>query len=558
MRPGLSFRTRILVTVLAVAVVPLALVGFWLTRATARSGEQLARTRLADALAQTSSRIGSSWVRQRSELLDFVDETELPRVLAEGGPIDGDALLARFADLGRAVLGVSVQGADGTQRWTMHRDGLTQPYDAEPQPGLPVRLEVHERASGDVVGHLTAELAITALLPRGGAEPALAGLVLGVFEPGSDVSLLPLPFDPALLSEERFAWAGENWLAEGRRLEDPPVVLVAAVPLSPFVAPFEETARRGTWVLLVVALAGVGLAVLLANRLTRSLKELSVAAEAVSQGDLERRIHVRGADEVGRVAQAFNAMTESLRRTLAELTNRESLAAVGEFAASLAHEVRNPLTAIRIDLQSVEEQLPRESPLREPQERALREIGRLDETVGRTLKVARSGGVRLRPTDLATAVAAAVERARPEFVARGVALHYEPPSDPAPILGDPGALEQVFLNLLHNAAHALEAGGRSEVFITVVSASATVTVRDNGTGMAEEIRSRAFEPLFTTRREGTGLGLTIARRIAAAHGGEIDIESEPGRGTAVRVRFPLISGEGPRQPASGGRAATGA
>ncbi len=535
-----SIRTRIVIIVLGVAVVPLALVGVWLTRATAQSGERLVRDRLSLALDQTVLRIGSSWVRRRSELLDFAEEPSLRRLLDNAPLADVDSLKTLFEDRARWVRRMTIFGEDGEERWTARRTTSVDPLVSGAfEPGLTIRLDIYDRGSGEALGILEAEIDVTALLPRGGAEPALAGMVLGVFEPGSQVSLLALPFDPSLLGNERFAWAGDDWLSDTRTLQEPPVVLTAAAPLSPFVAPFEEAARRGSWVLFIVALVGVGLAVLLANRLTRSLKELSVAAEAVSRGDLYRRIEVRREDEVGKVAQAFNTMTESLRRTLAELANRESLAAVGEFAASLAHEVRNPLTAIRIDLQSVEEQLPERSPLREAQARALKEVVRLDRTVGRTLKVARSGVVNLRPIDLAAPVTAAAETARSAFDDRDARLACERPSTPIPIIGDSEALEQVFLNILQNAASSLEPGGRAEVAFSYGDDLATVCVRDDGKGMPEQDRQRAFEPLFTTRQEGTGLGLTIARRIVVAHGGKIEIDSEEGVGTSVFVQLPL-------------------
>ncbi len=535
-----SFRTRIVVTVLGVAVVPLALVGVWLTRATAQSGERLVRDRLSLALDQTVLGIGSSWVRRRSELLDFAEEPSLRQLLDNEPLSDVDSLKTLFDDRARWVHRMTIFGEDGEERWTARRTTSIDPLVSGAfEPGLTISLDIYDRGSGEALGILEAEIDVTALLPRGGAEPALAGMVLGVFEPGSQVSLLALPFDPSLLSNERFTWAGDDWLSDTRTLQEPPVVLTAAAPLSPFVAPFEEAARRGSWVLFIVALVGVGLAVLLANRLTRSLKGLSVAAEAVSRGDLYRRIEVRREDEVGKVAQAFNTMTESLRRTLAELANRESLAAVGEFAASLAHEVRNPLTAIRIDLQSVEEQLPERSPLREAQARALKEVVRLDRTVGRTLKVARSGVVHLRPIDLAAPVTAAAETARSAFDDRDARLACERPSTPIPIIGDAEALQQVFLNILQNAASSLEPGGRAEVAFSYGDGLATVCVRDDGKGMPEQDRRRAFEPLFTTRQEGTGLGLTIARRIVVAHGGKIEIDSEEGVGTSVFVRLPL-------------------
>jgi signal transduction histidine kinase len=273
--------------------------------------------------------------------------------------------------------------------------------------------------------------------------------------------------------------------------------------------------------------------------MTRSLEALSRAADAVARGDLDRRIEAQGGDEVSRLARAFNTMTESLQATLAKLARRESAAAVGEFAASLAHEVRNPLTAIKVDLQSVEERLPPDSPLREPQARALREVTRLDDTVASTLTVARSGRIRAKPLDLRAPVHAAADAARPSFDSRSARLRIEPSPSPIPVKGDAAALEQLFLNLIQNAAEALSPNGEAVVELSVEDGSASVTIRDAGRGMPAEVQEKAFEPFFSTRSEGTGLGLPIARRIASAHSAELTLQSLPGQGTTAVVTLPL-------------------
>jgi two-component system sensor histidine kinase AtoS len=247
---------------------------------------------------------------------------------------------------------------------------------------------------------------------------------------------------------------------------------------------------------------------------------------------------------VGRVAHAFNAMTESLRRTLRELAQRQSLAAVGEFASRLAHEIRNPLTAIRIDLQRVEEGLPHDAALRAVQARALREVARLDRAVGGALRIARSGSVVLEPLNLRAPLQAAAEAAAPAFAERGAVL--EPiPAEPAEVVvrGDGAAIEQVFLNLFLNAAQALEPGGRAWVEVRPDPEHVTVTLTDEGAGIAPEHRDQAFDPFFSTRPGGTGLGLAIARQIVIAHHGEIRMESAVGKGTTLYVVLPL-SGSG--------------
>jgi two-component system sensor histidine kinase FlrB len=235
-------------------------------------------------------------------------------------------------------------------------------------------------------------------------------------------------------------------------------------------------------------------------------------------------------------------MTESLRRTLRELSQRQALAAVGEFAASLAHEVRNPLTSIRVDLQRVEEKLPDESDARDLLGRALGEIERVDRSVTGALRVARSGSVTLEPVDIRQPLESAIHSAEPELEAHGATLRTELlGADPLWVKGDAPALEQLFLNLLLNAAQALDEGGRVEVTVARHRDGVSIAIRDTGRGIPLENIERIFEPFYSTRPEGTGLGLAIAQRIATAHGGELEIESTPGAGTTVRLRLPQVA-----------------
>jgi two-component system sensor histidine kinase AtoS len=271
--------------------------------------------------------------------------------------------------------------------------------------------------------------------------------------------------------------------------------------------------------------------------MTRSLSELATAADAVRGGNLTVRVPSEGPDEVGRVAEAFNAMTTSLRRTLSELSQREALAHVGGFAAELAHEVRNPLTSIKVDLQHVEEHLPEGSELRDVQRAALEGIDRLDRTVSGVLEIARSGRVVLSPVDLRTSLRAAVHAVDPIVRAMGATLRLDLPALPLVVRGDTTALEQLFTNLLANAAQAVSAGGSIDARASMDDGTTTVLIRDDGRGIPAEHLDEVREPFYSTRADGTGLGLAIADRIAAAHQAEIRIESKVGEGTSVEVRF---------------------
>ena len=181
---------------------------------------------------------------------------------------------------------------------------------------------------------------------------------------------------------------------------------------------------------------------------------------------------------------------------------------------------------------------------REALARMLRQVQRLEATVAGSLRVARGAQMTLEPVELRTPLQIALQGARPEFDARGGTLQpLDPDLPPVFVRADAAALEQLFLNLLLNAAQALALGGTTTATLRRVDGHVEVRIRDTGRGIEPERLPRIFEPLASTRPGGTGLGLTIAQRIAEAHGGRIDIESTRGEGTTVRVTLPCLPAE---------------
>lgn len=359
----LSFRAAMLAILVTVAVLPLALSGLWLGRSAARSGERILEARLARTLEESAFAIETGWVRYRSELLDFA-ETPL-------------AQRASAADLLNPVIHVvSLRDVAGAEVFRLDRTAGAASSAFSP---FTARFDIYDPGSGAVTGTLEAQLPLQSLRGAGG-ENATASAVLTVIDRRTGALLLPLPFDATLLDLPRFQWRGEEWLVQRRATREPALDIAVAAPLTEFVVPFRDAARRGSLVLLVVAILATTMAAALTHRQTRSLTRLAAAADAVAVGDLQRTVDPHGNAEVARVARAFNTMTESLRRTLAQLAERESLAAVNEFAAALAHEIRNPLSAIQLDLQEVEERL-QEPELRLLQARALDDVRRLERTV---------------------------------------------------------------------------------------------------------------------------------------------------------------------------------
>ena len=529
----LSLRTRLLLIPLVVAILPMALFGAWQANAISRSAEELLRARLEESLHRVATGIGARWVSRRADLLTMVEDDAVQNWLraqaADTAAVDFGNTAERLKD---AVQSVTVRPADHEHRWHL----LANPTD---DPAFTVSVGVFERSSGRRLGALDAQMRIASLVPPNAAWTAGAGTVLGIIDAATGTSLGRVPFEPELMTHDRFEWAGEQWMAVRRRLHEPPLELVAASPISPLAQPFETATRQGLIALIIVATLAAIATTLLTRRTTDSLRELADAATTIAAGQYGANVSVaEGPDEVGRVAHAFNSMSASLRHTLDQLSERQSLAAVGEFAATLAHEVRNPLTAIRIDLQRLEEKLPDDPAARASAARALQTLSRLDATVTGALRVARSGQATLGSIDLRDPLRAAIDDVLPEINTRAIQFSEALPAAPAWVMGDGAALYQLFFNLLLNAAQATPASGAISVSLSRSPEGLAVRVSDSGPGIAADVTEQVFTPFYTTKPGGTGLGLAIARRIATAHGGHLVIEDGSPRGAVLVVQLP--------------------
>lgn len=539
---SLTLRTRFVIAVLLGTLIPLGLVGVWLANRTARSGEALLRVRLESSLAQLVEEVGLRWVRVRSNLLDIADLPSVrDRLQGRAGAARSGPRAERASAYGALLPDVEqviVRDAAGAPVLTVApTEGGDVPTERVITALVPVALGIYDPATGEQLGTLHAQVRMSSLTPSGAGWVGVGGSVLGIFSTATGVPLLPLTIDQDVFRRPRFSWAEEPWISVRQLLSEPGLELVLAAPTTPFREPFARATREGTLALILVALTSFALVTVLARRLTRPLGDLAWAAEAVAAGDLEQRVDPVGPNEVTRVARAFNQMTESLRSTLAELSQRESLVAVGEFAASLAHEIRNPLSSIRLDLQRVEESTG-DPKARELIARALDAVSRLERTVSGALEVARSGRITRRIVDVRQPLEAAVRSASPEFAACGATLVGPEAARPVSVRGDPDALEQLFLNLLLNAAQAAGRGGRAGVEVVARNGDVRVSFWDTGPGVSPEVRTRMFEPFFSTRSGGTGLGLAVARRVVEAHGGSLTVSDRDGGGAILTVRLP--------------------
>ena len=551
----MGVRGRFLVVWLVGVVVPIVMAGIWVARSATSAGERLLRTRLDESLGEAVNGIGERWVNRRSAILRLAEDPTVIRAMLSGHVIDRPDL-ARDAALRSAWLAligvvdeVTFVDAAGAPRGTLVRAAADRSgTDAGTAPTLSVRIPIFDVESNTQAGSLDARVLVSALLPASTLVSAVAGSALALFDARSAAPLIVTSIAPSQFALDRFQWGGEEWIVQHRALDEPPLRLALAAPTGLFTQPFSQAAFRGSVALLIVLAGGSILALVLTRRITRPLASMAEASGAIARGDLVGRVDEEGPDEIRRLGRAFNAMAVSLGNTLRQLSQREAVAAVGEFAASLAHEVRNPLTSIRLDIERAREKLADRELSEELLDRAIHQVDRLDAAVIGTLRIARSGSLILTPLDIWQPLGAAMHAAAPAFVAHSTTIERANDlSNLHLVRGNADALEQLFLNVLLNAAEATKPGGRTTVAAENLSNSVCVIIRDDGSGIPAEQLVRVFEPFFTTRAEGTGLGLPIARRIARAHGGELTIESEPGHGTIVRISLPRdqLNGESP-------------
>ncbi|MFL5620052.1 MAG: sensor histidine kinase [Gemmatimonadaceae bacterium] len=543
-RPWSTLRGRFLLVIVLGMGLPIMLLGPWLARTARDSGEALLRDRLDASLTEAANGVGNRWIGHRSLLLRMTEDPALLASLRGGDASRGwqdSSSDSGFRQGWAALDGIAdaavVRDTHGAVRALVNRAGEASRGDAAPgTPALPVRLPIYDPVDGARLGTLEARVRLSALLPAALWWSSVGGSVLALFDEHGNAPLLPLSMRPELFASDQFDWAGDRWIVVRRQLQEPTLRFAIAAPLAPIAEPFARAARRAGLALVLVLLAGLVLSALLTRRVTGPLERMSVAADEVAHGRFDQKVGEQGPVELRRLGRAFDTMTESLRATLQKLSQREAVAAVGEFAASLAHEVRNPLTSIRLDLERARERLEDPRRAEELIGRALVEIDRLDAAVGGSLRIARSGSLTLSEIDVRLPLRAALHAARPAFAAHAAHLDVvDSPEGHLVVRGNAGALEQLFLNLLLNAAEAVPPGGRARVVVQPRPDGVCISVEDDGPGILPELLGRVREPFYTTKEHGTGLGLSIAQRISDAHGAELRLQSVAGSGTSALV-----------------------
>lgn len=290
-------------------------------------------------------------------------------------------------------------------------------------------------------------------------------------------------------------------------------------------------------------------AVLLARRITGPLKKLVEGTVKISKEDFSQKIDITSQDEIGNLAQSFNDMSRKLllaRKRMEAASNKliqaEKLASIGRISAGIAHEIRNALTSVKLNIQKLVQSDRLDETEKEHLSISQEGIGQMEKFVKELLDFTRVSELNLARFSLEQILDESIKTLADTLELKKVVLEKNYKEGLPQVLVDAGKLKQVFLNILRNAFEAVEEKGKINISISLLKGKERSKIRvfisDNGCGIPEESRETIFEPFYTTKASGIGLGLPIARKIIEQHRGTIRVKEKAAQGTSFEILIP--------------------
>jgi two-component system sensor histidine kinase HydH len=228
-----------------------------------------------------------------------------------------------------------------------------------------------------------------------------------------------------------------------------------------------------------------------------------------------------------------------VKRLRVEVQRNEKLTALGNLSAGIAHEIRNPLSTIKGIATYISRKLPRGGKEEESAKTLIAEVNRLGTVVSELLEFARPNMVKMTRTDVNEMIRHALRLASADIAGKNIHVDFTPDASAPRLRLDPERFTQVLLNLFLNAVQAMRQGGVLRVFTREEEDNFRIVVEDNGAGMSRNVMASIFNPYFTTKASGTGLGLAVAHQIVEGHGGRFSVRSIPGSGSVFTIHIPV-------------------
>jgi len=588
----MSFRARLLVLFAVLGILPIVGVAIFGHVRSIQSVEALVRERTAAIADRIAAEVGDRWALRESDLLLFAENMEtqqLYRAFASGDTAriaaarsSADSYLAEAWNvLGSSYLGIEYRDTDGRAIHALGDIRRPRSYEAATSAGglresFVVTRTIRDVESGAELGTLAAAMRLRELLPREALATSFGrdGYSVVLDRSANQVlhhprrAFLRRPTSELLGSGgwgvDSEALAGEEGsvlyeedrtrrIASFVSLAAPQWTVLATASVDEFAAPFARTRALNLLLVLAVAVVISIAFLLVTGRMTGSLAELTTAADRVASGDFSPPLPPAGSDEIGRLSAAFGIMANQVGEMLRRIRQSRHMAAVGEFASQLSHEIRNPLTSVKLNLQRLERGVRGGSipeVYAEPIEICLGEVKRLDRVVRGALSMARARPLRRDVCSVQDGVEGALHVLAHQLEDRGIRAETTFEAEDDRVIGDEEQLRGVFLNLLLNAMEAMPDGGKLVVATESGDGTGTagrsvirIRVSDEGPGVPPDLRDRIFEPFFSTKEEGSGFGLPLAQQIVEEHDGRLELEADGrgGVGAQLVVELPLAT-----------------
>jgi signal transduction histidine kinase len=587
----MSLRVRMLALFFGLGVLPLLVLGVFSYRQSMNAVEELLSSETASIAQRTATELESRYARYQSDLTLLAENLETLSLFrihydggdasAEGGFSAADTYLQQLWDQFRVsyrwiefsdTAGRVVYGLGQTRAQRASDAGSSVPSLRE---GLRFRRPILDSEGELLLGTVVALAPMDQALPPEALAQAFGRSGYSVVLDLEGDRVLSHPrrsqlqarasgllgpdgwgVDPEWLAQESgnfvFRLADSARVASFVSMESPVWTVLATTSVEEFSGPFTRMRHLHLIIVCLVTTAVFLAFLLMTGRATRSLESLTQAADAVATGDYSPPLPPAGSDEVGRLSAAFGVMASQVEETLRRIQQSRHMAVIGQFTSHLSHEIRNPLTSVKLNLQRIERhaakgRLPEEC--LGPLEISLSEVDRLDRVVRGVLSLARTGATATEPCSVHEVLRRAAAAVAPQLEDQGIGIEEDLEMVPDTILGNAEALEGVFLNLFLNAADAMPEGGR----ILIASREASgpkkdvgwiqIRVRDQGPGVPPEITDKIFEPFFSTKNEGTGFGLSVALSTVEDHGGILRLGqgTDDAGGAVFVVELPLAS-----------------
>jgi len=346
-----------------------------------------------------------------------------------------------------------------------------------------------------------------------------------------------------------YAFQGENKVAAFEPVKAMGWSLAVTIPTEEFTKEAYALRNRVIEFVCIAIVFTILCVTILSYFLLRPVRNLVAATDRLAKGDLNQDIPVQSGDELGDLTRSFNRMTRNLFQIQDELVRSEKLIALGRLSAGVAHEIRNPLNAMKGAIIFLQRKRPGDPLIKEYAGLVLDEIERLSQFVTEFLYFARQARPKRSPTDLNQLIMTTGNLLKTQFEEKRISFHPVLEKDLPEASIDAHQIEQVLVNVFLNAMEAMPEGGNLMVLTltvreesdSLVSESIKIKVRDSGAGIPPENLKSIFDPFFSTKESGTGLGLPISLGIVEAHGGTLQITSQPGEGTRVIIKLPITS-----------------